>query len=71
MSSVPRRINIGFEGGQVLSLRLAEKSLQALNDALGKGGWHLLEGEDGPVRIDLARVQYVSAEGTEPHVGFG
>jgi hypothetical protein len=71
MASVARRINIGFEGGQVLSLRLADTALQALYDALGKSGWHMLEGEDGPVRIDLARVQYVSAEAAEPHVGFG
>jgi hypothetical protein len=71
MASVARRVNIGFEGGQVLSVRLGDRSLQALYDALGKDGWQLLEGEDGPVRIDVARVQYVSAEGNEPHVGFG
>jgi hypothetical protein len=71
MAAAARRINVGFEGGQVLSLRLGDKPLQGLYEALGKGGWHVLEGEEGPVRIDLARVQYVSAEGDEPHVGFG
>ena len=27
--------------------------------------------EDGPVRVDLGQVVYVSADSTEPRVGFG
>ena len=34
-------------------------------------GWHELESEDGPVRLDLAQVVYVRAESDEPRVGFG
>jgi hypothetical protein len=68
---VARRVSIGFQGGQVLALRLADKPLEHLYEALEKGGWHVIEAEDGPVRVYLAQVVYVSAEADEPHVGFG
>ncbi|HMD57610.1 MAG TPA: hypothetical protein VKG82_09085 [Solirubrobacteraceae bacterium] len=66
-----RRISVGFQGGQVLALRVEEEQLRSLYEALGNGGWHVLEGEDGPVRVELAQIVYVSAESDEPHVGFG
>jgi hypothetical protein len=72
MPSGLRRISIGFHGGQVLALRVSEAQLSALNQALlAAGGWHDIEGEEGPVRVDLARVVYVSADKDESHVGFG
>lgn len=66
-----RRISIGFQGGQVLALRVSEKELKGLNAALGDGGWHEVESEDGPVRVYLGQIVYISAESDEPHVGFG
>jgi hypothetical protein len=66
-----RRVSIGFQGGLVLALRRADKPLEQLYEALEKGGWHVVEAEDGPVRLHLAQVVYVSAEAVEPHVGFG
>ncbi len=71
MPSGARRISVGFKGGQVLALRVSDEHLGELYDALAGGGWHQLESEDGPVRIDLGQVVYVSAESDEPHVGFG
>jgi len=70
MSSATR-ISIGFQGGQVLALRVTEEQLGALHDALGSGGWHELKTEDGPVRLDLSQVVYVRAEVEEQRVGFG
>ncbi|HTU77408.1 MAG TPA: hypothetical protein VMF09_01460 [Solirubrobacteraceae bacterium] len=72
-SARPRRISIGFKGGQVLALRVSEEQLGALNQALvsAGGGWHDLDGEDGPVRVDLGQVVYVSADSDESRVGFG
>jgi hypothetical protein len=52
-------------------VRLAEEQLKALHKALGSAGWHELETDDGPVRVDLAKVVYVSSESQEPRVGFG
>jgi hypothetical protein len=65
------RLSIGFQGGQVLAVRLSEQQLTALEKALGSQGWHEIESEDGPVRLDLGQVVYVTAETEEPRVGFG
>jgi hypothetical protein len=67
----PRRVSVGFQGGQVLALRVGDEQLQALYKSLGSGGWHELETEDGPVRLDLAQVVYVRVEEDDQRVGFG
>jgi hypothetical protein len=66
-----RRISLGFHGGQVLALRIAEKPLADLYGALGGEGWYEIATEDGPVRIDLRQLVYVSADTDELRVGFG
>jgi hypothetical protein len=66
-----RRVTVGFQGGQVLALRLTDEDLKAFNAALGTVGWHELDSEDGPVRVDLGQIVYVGAESDEPRVGFG
>ena len=71
MSSDARRISIGFQGGQVLALRVTDAQLKSFYDALGDGGWHEIESEDGTVRVYLGQVVYVSAESDELRVGFG
>ena len=71
MASGTRRVSIGFHGGQVLALRVGDEGLDGLNKALGGGGWHEIASEDGPVRVDLGQVVYVSADSDEPQVGFG
>jgi hypothetical protein len=72
MAGGMRRVSIGFQGGQVLALRVSEEQLRSLDQALvGAGGWHEIDAEDGPVRVDLAQVVYVSADKDESRVGFG
>ncbi len=72
MAPASRRVSIGFKGGQVLALRVSDEQLSALNQALvGASGWHDIEGEDGPVRVDVGQIVYVSADKDESHVGFG
>ncbi|HEV3321435.1 MAG TPA: hypothetical protein VG147_04495 [Solirubrobacteraceae bacterium] len=71
MAASPRRVSVGFQGGQVLALRVGDEQLKALQKALGSSGWHELETEDGPVRLDLAQVVYVRVEGDDSRVGFG
>jgi hypothetical protein len=70
-SGPPRKISVGFQGGQVLALRVSEEQLKSLYKALGGSGWHDLESEDGPVRVDLTQIVYVRAESDESRVGFG
>ncbi len=71
MAPGSRRVSIGFQGGQVLALRLNEEELKALDKALEGGGWHEVKSEEGPVRLYLGQVVYISADSAEPHVGFG
>ena len=65
------RLNIGFQGGQVLALKVTEEQHKGLLKALGSQGWHELDSEDGPARIDLGQVVYITSESPEPRVGFG
>jgi hypothetical protein len=71
MAPASRRVSVGFQGGQVLALRIGDEQLKALHEELGGSGWHELETEDGPVRLDLAQVVYVRVEGDDSRVGFG
>jgi hypothetical protein len=66
-----RRVGIGFQGGQVLELRVTDAQLKDLYKALVDGGWHELESDQGPVRLYLGQVVYVRAEDQDSHVGFG
>jgi hypothetical protein len=67
----PQRISIGFDGGQVLSARVAPDELTRLRGALGTDGWHELTAEDGTVALDLKSVVYVLADHEGHQVGFG
>jgi hypothetical protein len=69
--AVLRHISIGFQGGQVLALRMDDAQLKSLYAALGEGGWHELDSEDGHVRLYLGQVVYVRAENDDQRVGFG
>jgi hypothetical protein len=65
-----RRAAIGFQGGQVLSLRISEEQLAELRQALANsdgGGWREA---DGAVVLDLAQVVYLRVESDEHRVGF-
>jgi hypothetical protein len=71
MARGKQQISIGFQGGQVLSLRVSDEQLKALHKALGNTGWHELASEEGPVRLDLGQVVYVRSESEDLRVGFG
>jgi hypothetical protein len=68
-----RRAAIGFQGGQVLSLRITEEKLNELREALAQGnggGWREVEATDGAVVLDLTQVVYLRVESDESRVGF-
>jgi hypothetical protein len=71
MPTGKQQISIGFQGGQVLSLRVSDENLKALQKALGDTGWHELDSDEGPVRLDLGQVVYVRSESSDLRVGFG
>ena len=70
----PRRVDIGFTGGQVLSIRLRDSEHSGLRKALDRRGddsrWHELKTEDSDLAVDLQQVVYVRIDTEEHKVGF-
>jgi hypothetical protein len=66
-----QRVEIGFEGGQVISARLADGDLKDLRKQLEKGGWHDLHTEDGVLAVYLGKVAFLRIESADHRVGFG
>ncbi|HET8565921.1 MAG TPA: hypothetical protein VFL77_05555 [Solirubrobacterales bacterium] len=66
-----QRVEIGFEGGQVISTRLSEADLRDLRTELERGGWYDLPTEDGTIALYLGKVAFVRVESGEHRVGFG
>ena len=65
-----RRVDIGFAGGQVLSVRIEKDVHDELRKALGGEGWHRLQTEDSEVELDLRQVVYVRLDTEQHRVGF-
>ena len=69
--SKPERIEIGFDGGQVIATRLDAKQLADLRKAVEAGeGWHDLTTEDGDVALDLSQVVFMRGAAGEHRIGF-
>ncbi|HEX2393216.1 MAG TPA: hypothetical protein VHI77_09885 [Solirubrobacterales bacterium] len=66
-----QRVEIGFEGGQVISARLSGEDLEDLRKQLEKGGWYDLHTEDGTIALYLGRVAFLRIESDAHRVGFG
>ncbi|HEY7149056.1 MAG TPA: hypothetical protein VH420_06385 [Gaiellaceae bacterium] len=66
------RIEIGFDGGQVMSAHVVTTAADELEQALdnGSGGTVQIEAEDGRYTIPLARIVYVKRYSREGRVGF-
>ncbi|HEX6782376.1 MAG TPA: hypothetical protein VF125_10155 [Solirubrobacterales bacterium] len=66
-----QRVEIGFEGGQVISTRLGDEDLNDLRTQLEQGGWYDLHTEEGTIALYLGKVQFLRVESGEHRVGFG
>ena len=67
------RIEVGFDGGQVMSAFVEETTADELEQALSGGaadGTMKLEAEDGRYTLTLSRVVYVKRFSREGRVGF-
>ncbi|MQA74567.1 MAG: hypothetical protein GEU88_09550 [Solirubrobacterales bacterium] len=65
------KIEIGFDGGQVVSVRLAEDRLGELRRAVeSPGGWFDLETDEGSFALDLGKVVFVRGAGGPHSIGF-
>jgi hypothetical protein len=65
-----QRVEIGFEGGQVISARISEGDLEDLRKQLEKGGWHDLHTEDGVISLYLGKVAFLRIASGAHRVGF-
>lgn len=66
-----QRVEIGFDGGQVVSVRLGEDDLKDLRKQLEKGGWHDVHTEGGVISLYLPKVAFLRIDSGEHRVGFG
>ena len=68
-----KRVDVGFQGGQVLAVRVKVEDYDALRKALGDDSaqrWFELETADSDIAIDLSQVVYVRIDTEEQRVGF-
>ena len=73
MADTPRRIDIGFQGGQSLPVRVAQEVYDALREALANSGsdrWFEVTTQDSDVYVDLSQVVYVRLDTEDHRVGF-
>lgn len=66
------RVEIGFEGGQILSWLVTVESADALDRTLAAGtsGTLTLESQEGAITLVLERLLYVKRHARESRVGF-
>ena len=67
------RIEIGFDGGQIMGAIVEPGTADALDEALGSGqdGSFTIDVEDGRYTVALRRIVYVKRFSREGRVGFG
>jgi hypothetical protein len=73
MADQTRRIDIGFQGGQVLPARVSQDTYDGVSSALRderSERWFELETVDSKISIDLSQVVYVRIDTEAQRVGF-
>jgi hypothetical protein len=65
------RIEIGFDGGQTLSMLVSPESADELANGIGQEGSVTLDAEEARYIVALRRVVYVRRFRREAKVGFG
>ena len=73
MADTPRQIDIGFQGGLVLPVRVTQEVHDAFRKALSNSSsdrWFELHTVDSEVHVDLSQVLYVRLDTEDSRVGF-
>lgn len=66
----PRRVEVGFNGGQAIALRLTQKGYEGFRKDVPRGGWTEVETVDGLVSVNLDAVVFVKLDTGDHRVGF-
>jgi hypothetical protein len=67
------RVEVGFDGGQVMSAQISAQAADELERALAAGddGTLALDTDDGRYLVALRRIVYVKRFARESRLGFG
>jgi len=67
------RIEIGFDGTQIMSVLVTPETADELENSLrnGAGGSVVLDAEDGRYTVPLGRIVYLKRFAREGRLGFG
>jgi hypothetical protein len=69
----PRGVDVGFAGGQSVTLRLRQGAYNALREALSSDRstrWHAIDADGAEVVLDLSQVVFVRLDTQEKRAGF-
>jgi hypothetical protein len=70
MAQDMQKVEIGFEGGQVVAVRISEDELKDLRKQVENGGWHDVRTEDGVLSVYLGKVAFLRIASGDHRVGF-
>ena len=70
MASSRHRVEIGFEGGQVVAARLDDGAVKGLRKAIGGQGSHEFDSDGETLVLDVSKVIFVRILADEGRVGF-
>jgi hypothetical protein len=67
------RIEVAFEGGQILGANVTAESAEAIERAVtaGSGGSLPLDSDDGRITVNVPQIVYVKRFARDARVGFG
>lgn len=65
------RVELAFDGGQIMSAIVTLASADALERSIGAEGTLQLDAQDGRYTVALHRIVYVKRFSREARVGFG
>jgi hypothetical protein len=65
-----QKVEIGFEGGQVVAVRLDEDELKDLRKQVERGGWHDIKTEDGTLSVYVGKVAFLRIDSGAQKIGF-
>lgn len=65
-----QKVEIGFEGGQVVPVRLTDEALRELRKQVEQGGWHDIDTEDGTLSVYVGKIAFLRIDSGAQKVGF-
>jgi hypothetical protein len=67
----PRRVEVGFAGGQAISIRVSQKTYENLRKAVqGGNGWYEVDSLEGMIALNLGQIVFVKLDTGDHKVGF-